>query len=33
MKIHVAAYFPYLPLFYIFEGVDVGYLSSINQLF
>jgi hypothetical protein len=30
MKIHDASY---LPLFYILEGVKVGYFSSINRLF
>jgi hypothetical protein len=33
MKIHDASYFPYSPLFYILEGLNLGYLSSINQLF
>ena len=33
MKIYDASSFPYLRLFYILEGVEVGYLSSINQLF
>jgi len=33
MKKHDASYFPYLPLFYILEGVKVGYFLSITQPF
>lgn len=33
MKRHDASYSPYLPLFYILKGVEVGGFSSITQLF
>jgi len=33
MKIHHASYFPYLPLFYILEGVKVGYFCLLINCF